>query len=412
MEDIMPLDTLDNSLRKEIDALKAEGRAKIPERVIMEYLPPAGEKGPRYKLKGSDKEYIRMNSNSYLSLSNDPELVEAADRATKKLGVGPGAVRFIDGTFSYHVDLEKRIARFVGKPAAKIFNSAYTSNCGLALALSNKQTFWIGDQLNHNSVIRAMRISNVPGANRAIYDHNDMEGLKKCLDGVPREMERVVIIFDGVFSMRGDYAPIDRIVKAAEPYQTKFKDGVITVVDDSHGIGAFGKTGRGTAEFSGAQPDVIIGTFGKAFGVNGGFVAASETVIEAIRQKADTYIYTNPLGVGDCAAAIKAIDLCDSSEGIRRLGHLQQRIHQFRQGIAALGLESIPGPHPVVPLMVRDTAKTHRLVQYLFEQGVLVVGLTFPVVPRGDETIRFQINAAHTQADIDYVLKILASFKP
>jgi glycine C-acetyltransferase len=407
----MPLDKLDHSLRQEIDALKAEGRAKIPERVIMEYLPPEGEKGPRYKLKGSDKKYIRMNSNSYLSLSNDPELVEAADRATRKLGVGPGAVRFIDGTFSYHVALEQRIARFVGKPSAKIFNSAYTSNCGLALAVSNKQTFWIGDQLNHNSIIRAMRISNIPGVNRAVYNHNDMEGLKKCLDEVPRDMERVVIIFDGIFSMRGDCAPIDRIVKAAEPYQTKFKDGVITVVDDSHGIGAFGKTGRGTPEFSGAQPDVIIGTFGKAFGVNGGFVAASETVIEAIRQKADTYIYTNPLGVGDCAAAIKAIDICDSSEGVRRLDHLQQRIQQFRQGIAALGLESIPGPHPVVPLMVRDTAKTHRLVQYLYEQGVLVVGLTFPVVPRGDETIRFQINAAHTQADIDYVLKILASFK-
>lgn len=407
----MPLDKLDNSLRQEIDALKAEGRAKIPERVIMEYLPAEGEKGPRYKLKGSDKKYIRMNSNSYLSLSNDPELVEAADRATRKLGVGPGAVRFIDGTFSYHVALEQRIARFVGKPAAKIFNSAYTSNCGLALAVSNKQTFWIGDQLNHNSIIRAMRISNIPGANRAVYNHNDMEGLKKCLDGVPQEMERVVIIFDGIFSMRGDYAPIDRIVKAAEPYQGKFKDGVITVVDDSHGIGAFGKTGRGTAEFSGAQPDVIIGTFGKAFGVNGGFVAASETVIEAIRQKADTYIYTNPLGVGDCAAAIKAIDICDGSVGLRRLEHLQQRIQQFRQGIAALGLESIPGPHPVVPLLVRDTAKTHRLVQYLFDQGVLVVGLTFPVVPRGDETIRFQINAAHTQADIDEVLKILSGFK-
>jgi glycine C-acetyltransferase len=407
----MALDKLDGSLKKEIGVLKAEGRAKAPERVIVEYIPPAGKKGPRYRLQGSDKEYLRMNSNSYLSLSNHPGLVEAADSATKRLGVGPGAVRFIDGTFSYHVALEERIARFVGKPAAKIFNSAYTSNCGLALAVSNMQTYWIGDQLNHNSIIRAMRISNVPSSNRSIYDHNDMESLRKCLNGVPHEMERVVIIFDGVFSMRGDVAPIDRIVKTADPYQKKFKDGVITVVDDSHGIGAFGKTGRGTAEFSGAQPDVIIGTFGKAFGVNGGFVAASETVIEAIRQKADTYIYTNPLGVADCAAAIKAIDICDSAEGLKALENLQQRIHQFRQGISALGLESIPGPHPVVPLLVRDTAKTHRLVHHLFDHGVLVVGLTFPVVPRGDETIRFQINAAHTKADIDEVLKILSAFK-
>ena len=407
----MSLNKLDYSLMREIDGLKAEGRAKVPERVILEVLPPVGEKGPRYKLKGSDKEYIRMNSNSYLSLSNHPELIEAADSATRRLGVGPGAVRFIDGTFSYHIALEERIARFVGKPAARIFNSAYTSNCGLALTVSNKQTYWIGDQLNHNSIIRAMRISNVPGSNRAVYDHNDMEGLRKCLDGVPQDVERVVIIFDGVFSMRGDCAPIDRIVKSAEAYQTRFKDGVVTVVDDSHGIGAFGKTGRGTAEFSGAQPDVIIGTFGKAFGVNGGFVAASEMMIEAIRQKADTYIYTNPLGVGDCAAATKAIDICDSAEGLKRLENLQHRIDQFRRGIAALGLESITGPHPIVPLLVRETAKTHRLVKYLFDQGVLVVGLTFPVVPRGDETIRFQINAAHTQADIDEVLKVLSKFK-
>ena len=408
----MPLDKLDGTLKEEINALKAEGRAKAPERVIVEYVPPTGQRGPRYRLQGSDKEYLRMNSNSYLSLSNHPELVEAADSATRSLGVGPGAVRFIDGTFSYHIALEESIARFVGKPAAKIFNSAYTSNCGLALAVSNKLTYWVGDQLNHNSIIRAMRISNVPGSNRAIYDHNDMDSLRKRLDDIPQDMERVVVIFDGVFSMRGDCAPIDRIVKTAEPYQDRFKDGVITVVDDSHGIGAFGKTGRGTAEFSGAQPDVIIGTFGKAFGVNGGFVAASDMVIEAIRQKADTYIYTNPLGVADCAAAVKAIDICDSPEGRKRLDNLQQRIRQFREGIAALGLESIPGPHPVVPLLVRDTAKTHRLVQFLFDQGVLVVGLTFPVVPRGDETIRFQINAAHTEADIDEVLSILSHFMP
>lgn len=407
----MPLHKLDESLKQEIDVLRAEGRAKAPERVILAYLPPAGERGPRYKLKGSEKEYIRMNSNSYLSLSNHPELVEAADSATRALGVGPGAVRFIDGTLSFHIALEERIARFLGKPAAKIFNSAYTSNCGMALAVSNKSTYWIGDQLNHNSIIRAMRISNVPGSNRAIYDHNNMESLKKCLDAVPLQMERVIIIFDGVFSMRGDVAPIDRIVKTAEPYQGRFRDGVITVVDDSHGIGAFGSTGRGTSEFSGAHPDVIIGTFGKAFGVNGGFVGASETLIEAIRQKADTYIYTNPLGAGDCAAAIRAIDLCDSPEGLRSLGTLQERIRQFRQGIAALGLESIPGPHPVVPLLVRDTAKTHRLVQHLYDHGVLGVGLTFPVVPRGDETIRFQINAAHTKADIEEVLGILSAFK-
>jgi len=406
----MALEKLDRSLMQEIEALQVEGRTKAPERIIIDYIPAKGEKGPRYRLDGVSREFIRMNSNSYLSLSNHPGLIEAADVATRQFGVGPGAVRFIDGTFSYHVALEDRIARFVDKPAAKIFNSAYTANCGLALAIANKKTHWIGDQLNHNSIIRAMRIANVPSPNKGIYEHNNMNSLKKCLEAVPGDIERVVIIFDGIFSMRGDYAPINKIEKTAGTFDNRFKDGIITVVDDSHGIGAYGRTGRGTSEFAGTPPDVIIGTFGKAFGVNGGFIAASQAVIEAVRQKADTYIYTNPLGVADCAAAIKAIDICDSREGSEKLKFLEDRIEQFRQGIAKLGLESIPGPHAVVPVLVRDTAKTHKMVQYLFEKGVLVVGLTFPVVPRGDETIRFQINAAHTKADVGYVLDVLSGF--
>lgn len=407
----MSTDKLDISLSSELDALNQEGRTKIPERIITAYVPPKGEFGPRYKLQGSDQEFIRLNSNSYLSLSNHPELMAAADTATHEFGVGPGAVRFIDGTFIHHHRLEKRIARFVNKPAAKIFNSAYTSNCGLALSISNKKTHWIGDQLNHNSIIRAMRISNIPSPNKGIFKHNDMDDLKRCLDEVSPDMERVVVIFDGIFSMRGDYAPIDQINTICQAWDTKFKDGIITVVDDSHGIGAYGDKGRGTPDYCHSQPDIIVGTFGKAFGVNGGFIAASDTIVESVRQKADTYIYTNPLSVADCAAAQKAIDICDSKEGLALLDSLKKRTAQFRNGLEALGMESIPGPHPVVPLMVRNTLKTHELVSFLYDNGVLVVGLTFPVVPRGDETIRFQINACHTAADIDYVIELLKNFK-
>lgn len=404
----MSLKQLDKTLAQELIELQSEGRAKPPERIITGYLPPTKGRGPRYTLKGEKKQFIRMNSNSYLSLSNHPQLVAAADTATHSCGVGPGAVRFIDGTFSYHSELEQRIARFVDKPAAKIFNSAYTSNCGLALTIGSKKTHWIGDQLNHNSIIRAMRIAGVPSANKGIYAHNDMDELHRCLDSVGKDIDRVVVIFDGIFSMRGDFAPIDAILVITEQYSQKFRDGVITVVDDSHGIGAYGATGRGTPEFAGGSPDIIIGTFGKAFGVNGGFIAASKTVIETVRQKADTYIYTNPLSVADCAAATKALDICDSNEGLQLLENLHLRTQQFRNGLETLGLESIPGPHPVVPVMIRDTAKTHTFVKHLYENGVLVVGLTFPVVPKGDESMRFQINAAHTQADIEYILEILA----
>jgi glycine C-acetyltransferase len=407
----MSLEALDKALEQELEALRAEGRAKAAERVIAAYIPPRSEKGPRYRLQGVEGEFIRMNSNSYLSLSNHPELIEAADEATRRLGVGPGAVRFIDGTFTYHAALEARVADFVEKPAAKIFNSAYTANCGLALAVSTPATHWIGDQLNHNSIIRAMRIANVPSGNKAVYRHNDMDHLAACLEGVPESAERVMVVFDGIFSMRGDCAPIDRIVDLVEPFRKRFRDGVVTVVDDSHGIGAFGPRGRGTADYCGAQPDIIIGTFGKAFGVNGGFIAASAAVIEAVRQKADTYIYTNPLSVADCAAAARAIDICDSAEGRARLAHLRSVVARFRHGIESLGWQSIPGPHPIVPLLVRDTARAHALVGHFFRHRVLVVGLTYPVVPRGEETIRFQINAAHTAADVDEVLGVLAAFK-
>jgi len=403
----MSLDRLDAGLRRDVAALHESGRAKAPERVIVDVVPPRGDRGPRYKLAGSDLDYLRMNSNSYLSLSHHPDVLAAADAATHRFGAGPGAVRFIDGTFAAHVELEERIAAFCGRPAAKIFNSAYTTNLGVALAVQNKQTYWIGDELNHNCIIRAMRIAGVPRSHKAIFPHNDMAALKQAIENVPEGIERVVVIFDGVFSMRGDHAPVAQIHEVLAPHRERFAEGLVTIIDDSHGIGAYGATGRGTEEICGSQVDIIVGTFGKAFGVNGGFVAASEAVVEAVRQKADTYIYTNPLSVADCAAAKVAVDVADSPEGLRRLQHVQARIAQFRQGLADLGLESIPGEHPVVPLMVRDTDKTRRMVADFFDAGILVVGLNFPVVPQGDQTIRFQINAAHTEADIAEVLSVL-----
>lgn len=407
----MSLQKLDKSLVADVAALTQEGRAKIPERVITGYVPARGGRGPRYILEGGQREYLRMNSNSYLSLSHHPEVLKAADEASHAFGAGPGAVRFIDGTFAAHRDLEERIARFVGRPSARIFNSAYTTVLGLAITISGPDTYWIGDELNHNCIIRAMRIANVPSAQRAIFKHNDVADLEQHLARVPDGMGRVVVIYDGIFSMRGDNAPLDAIEAAVRRHESRFRDGVITVMDDSHGIAAYGATGRGTEEHCNTRVDIFIGTFGKAFGVNGGFVAGSPELTEAIRQKADTYIYTNPLGSADAAAAIKAVDIADGAEGRDRLAHLKARTGQFRAGLEQLGFESIPGPHPVVPLVVRDTERCRAMVRGLFDRGILAVGLTFPVVPRGDETIRFQINAAHTDADIDEVLDALRQLK-
>jgi glycine C-acetyltransferase len=407
----MSLERQNATLVEEVAALEREGRAKAAERIIVGYVPGTDGRGPRYRLQGSDQEFLRMNSNSYLSLSFHPAVLEAADRACHEFGTGPGAVRFIDGTSVEHTALEARIARFVGRPAARAFNSAYTSVLGTAIALSTSDTFWVGDELNHNCIIRAMRIANVPKEQRAIFAHNDVADLRRQLASVPAGVGRVMVIFDGIFSMRGDNAPVTEILAAVAEHEARFRDGVVTVMDDSHGIGAYGATGRGTEEFCSARVDVLIGTFGKAFGVNGGFVAGSRELIEAVRQKADTYIYTNPLGAADCAAAVAAIDIADSAEGHGRLANLAARTAQFRDGLRSLGLESIPGPHPVVPLVVRDTDRTRRMVGGLFDRSILAVGLTFPVVPKGSETIRFQVNAAHTAKDIEQVLDALAELK-
>ena len=407
----MSLDALNRSLVADVAALQKEGRAKAPERIMSGYRPAAGSRGPRYTLQGREGEFLRMNSNSYLSLAHHPRLLHAADEAAKIFGAGPGAVRFIDGTSVLHIELERRIAAFMGRPAAKAFNSAYTTVLGTAIALSGPDTYWIGDELNHNCIIRAMRIANIPGDRRAIFAHNQPADLARTLEAVPPGIGRVIVIFDGIFSMRGDAAPVSALLDVTSAHEGRFRDGVITMMDDSHGIGAYGATGRGTEEHAGARVDVFVGTFGKAFGVNGGFVASSPEVIEAVRQKADTYIYTNPLGAADCAAAIEAVEIADGAEGRERLANLAARTLQFRTGLTDQGFESIPGPHPVVPLLVRDTDKVRAMVQGLFERGILAVGLTFPVVPKGDETIRFQINAAHTEADVNEVLQALAAMR-
>jgi len=405
----MSLDKLNASLAGDVADLEREGRAKAPERIIVGYDQAEGTRGPRYRLQGSVGAYLRMNANSYLSLSHHPAVLHAADEAARVFGAGPGAVRFIDGTCIHHVALESRIAGFTGRPAAKAFNSAYTTILGTAITLSGPDTYWIGDELNHNCIIRAMRIANVPGDRRSIFKHNSADDLEQKLRAVPDGIGRVVVIFDGIFSMRGDAAPLRELLSVTAAHEDRFRDGVVTMMDDSHGIGAYGATGRGTEEHAGAQVDILVGTFGKAFGVNGGFVAGSPELIEAVRQKADTYIYTNPLGAADCAAAVAAVNVADSPEGLERLANLGARTRQLREGLATLGLESIPGPHPVVPLLVRSTDRVRAMVRGLFDRGILAVGLTFPVVPKGDETIRFQVNAAHTEADIGEVLDALGA---
>jgi len=406
----MPLSHLSKTLENQLKDLKESGRAKGKEKVIVRVKKAEGEKGPRYFLEGwNDKEFIKMNSNSYLGMSLRDDIICAEEEAAKKYGSGPGAVRFISGTHKPHIELEEKLAKFHCREAGMIFSSAYVASIGVIVPLTTKETIVVSDELNHNCIINAIRLSRP--AEKVIYKHNDMANLDTKIKDSIGKGKRALVITDGIFSMRGDNAPLNKIVEICRKYNDDFEEGIITIADDSHGVGALGKTGRGTEEYTGAKVDILVATLGKAFGVNGGYVVSSSTIIEYLRETAPMYIYSNPITVSESCAAMKSIDILDSPEGIKILEHLRAMTKKFDSGLRELGYETIKGDHPVVPLMIRDTKKTSELVDYLTEHGVLGTGLNYPVVPKGDEEIRFQVCADHTEADIDYVLGVLADYK-
>lgn len=407
----MPLDRVGAVLQAQIAALEKNGTAKGTESVVHTVLKPRDGKGPRVLLRdGGSREFIRMNSNSYLGMGLREEVIAAEEAAAQKFGAGPGAVRFISGTYEAHIRLEERLAVFHGREAAMLFSAAYATVVSVFAALTTDQTMIISDELNHNCIINGMKLARPLG--KAVYKHLDLDGLERELTAaVAKGATRAIVVTDGIFSMRGDHAPVDQIMTICARHDRDFPENVIVVVDDSHGVGAFGATGRGTEEFTNSPPcDVLVGTLGKAFGVNGGYVTSSATVIRFLRETSPTYIYSNPITAAEAAAALRALELLDSARGRELLDRLRALTHRFQAGLVRLGFEIIPGEHPVVPLMVRDTARTQALVAHLRANGVLATGLAYPVVPRGDEEIRFQVNADHTEGDIDCVLSVLASF--
>jgi len=245
-----------------------------------------------------------------------------------------------------------------------------------------------------------------------IYGHNNMDELKASIESIIGKCKRVLVVTDGVFSMRGDHAPLPMIADLAQKYQNDFEEGIITIVDDSHGAGAIGKTGRGTMQVTGEdRVDILVATLGKALGVNGGYLVSSAGLVAYLRERAPFYIYSNPITVSEAQASIKALEILDSKKGIELLDHLHSQISYFRKSLIDLGYETIEGEHPVVPLIIRDTKKTVQLVKYLKDNGILSTGIYYPVVPKGDEEIRFQVCADHTKADIDYVLDVLKTYK-
>ncbi len=407
----MSLKKVKGSLSAHLKKLEEAGTLKGNEAVITGIKPAEGKKGPRYFIEGfGDKEFLRMNANNYLGMSLNKEVIKAEEEAAEKFGAGPGAVRFISGTYSVHKALEKKLAEFHNREDCMIFSAAYATVMGILPPLITKDTIVISDELNHNCIINAIRLAKPK--DKKIYKHNDANDLERALKESVGNAKRVIVVTDGIFSMRGEWAPLNEIADLAEKYDDKFEEGVITVVDDSHGVGAIGETGRGTTEFLHENRiDILVATLGKALGVNGGYVVSDKTVIDYLRETAPFYIYSNPITPGEAAASLKALEILDSEKGRKLMNHLHDMTKRFEDGLVKMGYEIIPGAHPVVPLMIRDTKKAKELVQFLMDNGILATGLAYPVVPKGDEEIRFQICADHTEFDIDYALSVLKKYK-
>ncbi|WP_027156936.1 aminotransferase class I/II-fold pyridoxal phosphate-dependent enzyme [Methylobacter luteus] len=405
----MSLTKIEQLFNAKLTQLQQQGISKGDEKIITGRRAPTDGFGPRYFLDGyPEQAFLRMNSNSYLGLTGHPRLINAEAEAAEQFGTGPGAVRFISGTYRPHVELEKKLAEFHGRDAAMIMSAAYATMMGVLPQFISEETLVVSDALNHNCIINAIRLSHP--VRKEVYAHADIDALERILEANKGQIKRVCVVTDGIFSMRGDHASLDRINACYRRHEAGYEEGIITVVDDSHGVGAFGRTGRGTEEYTGGKADILIATLGKAFGVNGGYVAASSAVIAYLRETAPLYIYSNPITPAEAAAAMAALDIADSPEGLRLLEKLRSLSARLRAGLKRLGFETLPGEHPIVPILIRDTEKTSALVAHLFTHQILATGLNYPVVPKGEQEIRLQVAADHTEKDLDYLLAVLAEF--
>jgi len=406
----MSLKKLEPLLTDKLTELQQQGLCKGNEKVITGMKAAADGFGPRYFLEGfGDRAFLRMNSNSYLGLAMHPLVIKAEAAAAEKFGTGPGAVRFISGTYRPHIELEQKLAEFHGRESAMLFSSAYTTMTGVLPQFISADTLVVSDALNHNCIINAIRLSNP--ASKEIYAHADIDALDKILDAYKGRVKRVCLVTDGIFSMRGDYAHLGKINACCKRHEDAYEQGIISIVDDSHGVGAFGQTGRGTEEYTQGKADILIATLGKAFGVNGGYVVSSSTVIAYLRETSPFYIYSNPITPAEAAAAGAALDVVSSNDGLRLLDKLRVFSLRLRSGLEDLGFETLPGEHPIVPILIRNTEKTTALVAHLLANNILVTGLNYPVVPQGEQEIRLQVSAEHTEKDLGCLLAKLADFR-
>ncbi len=343
------------------------------------------------------KQVLNFCANNYLGLSSHPRVVQAAKEAIDTHGFGMSSVRFICGTQDIHKELEKKLSEFLGTEDTILYAAAFDANGGVFEPLFGAEDAIISDALNHASIIDGVRLCK---AMRYRYEHNNMEDLEKQLqDAIVARAQQKIIVTDGVFSMDGTIAQLDKIVALAEKYQA------LVMTDECHSTGFMGRTGRGVHEHRGVMGkiDIITGTLGKALGgASGGFTSGRKEMIELLRQRSRPYLFSNTLAPSITGASIAVLDLLSETTELR--DRLEENTRYFREKMEAAGFDIKPGEHAIVPIMLYDAVLSQKMAEKLLERGIYVIGFYYPVVPKGQARIRVQISAGHQQEHLDQAI--------
>ncbi len=377
-------------LTQELEEIQEAGLFK-EERIIQ------GPQGAEIRVPQG--EVLNFCANNYLGLSNNEDLKKAATKGLEEFGFGLSSVRFICGTQSIHKELEAKVSRFLQTEDTILYTSCFDANGGLFETILGPEDAIISDALNHASIIDGVRLCK---AKRFRYEHNNLEDLERCLKE-SSEMRTRMIATDGVFSMDGDVASLQEICDLADQYDA------LVMVDDSHATGFFGPTGRGSIEYCGVMDrvDIVTSTLGKALGgASGGFTSGKKEIVAMLRQRSRPYLFSNSLPPALVCAGIACLDLLSSTTELR--DRLERNTQWFRENIQKVGFKIRPGDHPIVPIMLGDARVATAMADKLLEEGIYVIGFSFPVVPKGKARIRVQISAAHSQSQLE---KAVAAFK-
>ena len=383
--------SLETRLREGLEQFRRDGVYKT-----LNYL--EGPQAPRVRMEGRG-EVVILSSNNYLGLSAEPDVVRAGKEALDRFGAGTASVRFICGTFTIHRDLERALAGLVGTAASLTFGSCWNANEALPATLLTEADLVLSDQLNHASIIDAIRLAKaITKCGTGVFEHKNLSDLDSKL-GAARDRRVKMVITDGIFSMEGEIADLPGLKEVCRRHDA------VLVVDDSHATGVMGPTGRGTAEHFGmvGEVDIITSTLGKALGgAAGGFVAGSEDLCDYLTQRARPQLFSNALPGTVAASSLAAVEFLQAHP--ERVARLRENTGYFRDRLTELGFKPLAGETPIIPVIIGETADAIRMSQMLLDEGVFVTGFGYPVVPHGTARVRCQISAAHTREDLDLAL--------